>query len=139
MRFQYSRQPSRRGCVGGLRNRSRSGGCETYPAPSILYRLLSSSLLNLIIPLLANRHRRGKLLRHIAVGKGVLHFFRQSHPQYISKGRGIAIQIGGNNLELSIILRDHTVLLLSFPHLLFGGGYSVRVPKSCFQELYYSW
>jgi hypothetical protein len=116
----------------------RPGGCKTYSGSLIPCRLLLTSLSNVIIPLLADHYERGKFFRHIAVGEGIFQSLRQPHPQGIPQGRRIPLKISGNNLKLTIILRELTVLLFNLPHLSFSGGYPVAVPKSCFQEFYKS-
>jgi hypothetical protein len=40
--------------------------------------------------------------------------------------------VGSNTLKLSLVLRELAVLLLDLLHFLFGAGYLVGVPNSCF-------
>jgi len=128
-----------RSCFWSLRGGGGAWGRRTYPSSLVLRRFFRSSLVDLVIPFLADSHKRRKLSRHMTISEWMLHFLRQSHPQGNPQGRRIPIKIGSDNLELSMILRELTVLLLNLLHFPFGGGYSVKVPKSCFHELYKSW
>jgi hypothetical protein len=100
---------------------------------------LCAPRLDLVRIFLANRDKHRKFLRHIATGKGILHGLGQPHPQCISKARKIPVPIGSNNLKLSIILGELTVLVLNFLHFPCNNSYSIMVPKCCFQELYNIW
>jgi hypothetical protein len=60
------------------------GGSENYPSRIVLCSLFRMSLANLITPFLADWHEHRKLLRHIAIGKQILHFLRQPHHEGIS-------------------------------------------------------
>jgi len=61
------------------------GKGQTCPFPCILGCLLRSSMLNLVIPCLANHYYCGMFPRHITIYEGVLHIFGQSHPKGIAE------------------------------------------------------
>jgi len=114
-------------------------GGEINPSCCPRCGLRSLLLWGMDIPFLVEVYNCGKFLRHIGILEGILHLLQWSRSQCILMGWGITIQVCSDKLELSIILSDFTFQLFNFVDFSLCCGHSVRVPKSCIQELYWSW